>query len=152
MKHPVVAVFLFVAVCAAACSGLGARMRLHTYPPDFNYIDERQLNSAMWRMASQVRRLDEALRDAHLSEAERQQTVVDALERLATAASTLNTDRRMSNHPLLDQHLPQLRDDIALARDAAASVPPRYALAGAVAGACVYCHVPRVATTPARPS
>jgi hypothetical protein len=149
MKYSLLTVFLFVALAAAACSGLGARVRLHTYPPDFNYIDQRQLDSAMWRMADQVRRLNEALRDTKLSEAERQRTVVDSLDRMAAAAGALSTDHRVSNHPVLDQHLPQLRDDISLARDAAADVPPRYALAGAVAGACVYCHVPRVATTAA---
>jgi len=146
MRYPLVAAVLLVATCAAACSGLGARIRRHTYPPDFTYIDPQQLNSAMWRMAAQVHRLDEALRDPALAEPERQTTVVDALERIAAAATELNTDRRVSNHPLLDQHLPRLRDDISLARDAAAATPPRYALAGAVAGACVYCHASRVAT------
>jgi hypothetical protein len=149
MKHPFVTTVVLVAVCAAACSGIGARVRRYTYPPDFNYISERQLDSAMWRMASEVRRLDEALRDPNLSEPQRQATVVNALDGMAAAASAINTDRRVSNHPLLDHHLPQVRDDISLARDAAAAVPPRYALAGAVAGACVYCHVPRVATTAA---
>lgn len=136
-----------LAVCIAACAGISRRVRPYTYPPDFTYIEEDQLDSAMWRMADQVRRLDSALRDTSMPETARQRAVVEALERMAAAGRLLATDSRATNHPLLDGHLPQLLDDISLARDAADDVPPRYALAGAVAGACVYCHVPRVATT-----
>jgi len=127
-------------------------VRRYTYPPDFNYIDARQLDSAMWRMADQVRSLDAALRDVSMPDGKRQKAIVEALDGIAAAGRMLGSDHRTSNHPVLDEHLPQLLDDVAMARDAAADTPPRYALAGAVAGACVYCHLPRVATTASRSS
>jgi hypothetical protein len=43
-----------------------------------------------------------------------------------------------------------LRADAELARSAAAAEPPRYAMAGAVTGACIYCHEARVAGEPER--
>ena len=123
-------------------------MRVSNYPPDFVYVRERQVDSAMWRMAEHVRRLDEALRATDVAEPERQTAVLSALDGVRSAVAEVHSDDAVTNHPLLDIHLPRLRDDVSLARAAAAEAPPRYALAGAVAGACVYCHDARVAPQP----
>lgn len=131
--------------CAViACGNLAAQLRTHTYPPDFTYISEDRLESAMWRLAAQVRRLDTVLRDDALSDADRQHAVLATLDGIDGQTRQLLDDRTTTNHPLLDTHIPQLRDDVALARSAAGAAPPRYALAGAVAGACIYCHSARV--------
>jgi hypothetical protein len=52
----------------------------------------------------------------------------------------LQLDGRRSNHPMLEAHFDQFRQDIIRARDAVRADPPAYFLAGAVSGACVYCH------------
>jgi len=136
-----------LAVCSlAACANVGARVRAHTYPPDFTYISAAQLHSAMWRLAEQIRWLDAMIRDDATPEPERQRRIVGVLDQIDADTRELGSERAVTNHPVLDSHLGRLREDVALARDAAAAVPPRYALAGAVAGACIYCHESRVAS------
>jgi hypothetical protein len=102
----------------------------------------------MWRLAEQVRWLDATLRDDARPEPERQRAVVGILDQIEAETRQLGSEGAVTNHPLLDKHVARLRDDIARARAGAASDPPRYALAGAVAGACIYCHESRVAGAP----
>jgi hypothetical protein len=136
------AVVAFILI-GSGCTDLTARMRRYTYPPNFTYITEEQLRSTMWRLAEQIRWLDAVLRDDSRVEPDRQQTVLDLLDEIDAMASEIDGSGVGTNHPLLDAHLPRFRDDLALARSAAASDPPYYALAGEVAGACVYCHESR---------
>ena len=122
----------------SACADLGASIRPYTYPPNFTYISDEKLESTMWQLAEEVRWLDAVLRDETRTEPDRQQTVLRLLDQIDETTRELGTDRGVTNHPLLDAHLPRLRDDVALARSAVASNPPHYVLAGAVTGACVY--------------
>jgi hypothetical protein len=143
------ALLLFIVVgVASACGNVGAHVRRHTYPPDFDYLSAANVDAAMWRLAEQVRWLDAVLRDDARAEPDRQRTVVAILEQIEAETLLLVDDRSTTNHPLLDRHVPSLRGDVALARAAAAATPPRYALAGAVSGACIYCHGARVAPAP----
>ena len=135
---------LLAGVTLTACANVGTSVRAYTYPPDFTYISPEQLHSAMWRLANQVRWLDAMLRDDATPEPERQRRVIDILDQISAETLTLATDDTVTNHPFLDTHIPRLREDVALARSAAADHPPRYVLAGAVSGACIYCHEWRV--------
>jgi hypothetical protein len=139
------ALLLSIVVAGSACGNAGVHVRRHTYPPDFDYLSAADVDAAMWRLAEQVRRLDAVLRDDARAEPDLQRAVVAILEQIEAETLLLVDDRSITNHPLLDRHVPSLRDDVALARDAAAATPPRYALAGAVSGACIYCHGARVA-------
>lgn len=142
---------ILVASTVTACAGFGAQVRGLTYPPEFRYISGKQLDSSMWRLADQIRWLDATLRDEARGEPARQQMVLHILEQLSAEAHTLASEGRATNHPMLDEHLPRLQEDIALARTAAALTPPQYALAGSVAGACVYCHEARLPGPPLSP-
>lgn len=136
---------LLVAICAAAaCADFGSTLRKVTYPPDFNYVPREQMQSAMWQLAGEVRDLDRTLRDQAVVEPGRQSRVLAILERMNGTASRLGGPGEASNHPHLDRNLPRLRNDIVAARTAASASPPSYALAGAVSGACIYCHEARV--------
>jgi hypothetical protein len=131
---------LAIATTAVACANLGKTVRKVTYPPDFRYIPKAQIDSAMWQMAAAVRELDLTLRDEALAEPAKQQRVLSLLDRMQTTSDRLDSGNRDTNHPLLDRKVPRLAADIQAARIAASDSPPRYALAGAVSGACIYCH------------
>jgi hypothetical protein len=140
MKLP--RILLLLPLFALSCSQakVGEAVRAVTYPPDFRYISQENLETAMWQMAAAVRDLDATLRDVTVSEPRKQQRVLALLDRLAATSDRLEGGERPSNHPLLDRNAPRLASDIQAARIAASATPPRYALAGSVSGACIYCH------------
>jgi hypothetical protein len=131
---------LVVAGACGGCASAGRAVRKVTYPPDFRYIPRDQVDSAMWQMAAAVRELDSTLRDEALPEPAKQQRVLSVLDRMQVTSDRLDSGARDSNHPLLDRKVPRLSADIQAARIAAGAAPPRYALAGSVSGACIYCH------------
>lgn len=124
----------------SGCADVGRTVRKVTYPPDFRYIPNKQVDSAMWQMAAAVRELDATLRNEALGEPAKQQRVLALLDRMQATSDRLDSGARDTNHPLLDHKVPRLSADIQAARIAASDTPPRYVLAGSVSGACIYCH------------
>lgn len=123
----------------AACAG---SLRDYTYPPDFRYVTQREVRTAMDKMAVDLTQLDALLRDvpeSGLTEADRQE-VVALLTSLQAHAVSLKQPGQMSNHPSLGQSLDAFVGDIASARRAAQLDPPNYYLAGSVTNACIRCH------------
>lgn len=136
---------LFSIVCtlslaAVSCS---STLRAATYGPSFRYVDRADLRSAMWRLAKNVRALDTVLNEPELAADERQTAVVSYLEDIQQTALGLRGSGEASNHPLLDDHLDELIDDVRRAREAAAATPPSYAPAGEVTQSCLRCHAHR---------
>jgi uncharacterized membrane protein YccC len=133
-----VALLLTAGLCG--CADASRAVRKVTYPPDFRYLPKDQVDSAMWQMAEAVRELDSALRDDELAEPAKQRRILELLDRMQATSDRLDAGARNTNHPLLERKVPRLGADIQAARIAASASPPRYALAGAVSGACIYCH------------
>jgi uncharacterized membrane protein YccC len=131
---------VLIAAGVGGCTDVGRTVRKVTYPPDFRYVPKDQVDSAMWQMAAAVRELDATLRDDALAEPAKQQRILSLLDRMQTTSDRLDSGARDTNHPLLDRKVPRLSADIQVARIAASDSPPRYALAGSVSGACIYCH------------
>jgi hypothetical protein len=124
----------------AACSGLTARVRRHTYPPSFNYITQEQLHSTMWQLAQAVNNLDHIIHEPGVMDQERRVEVARLLVLMERATGELGGHGWPSNHPLIDANLSAFRADIVNARRAVEGNPPSYVLAGSVSGACMYCH------------
>jgi hypothetical protein len=131
---------LVLASWALGCGDLPGALRRHTYPPDFRHIPRAEVESAMWQLAREIHELDRVLRDDAMSAERRRENAATLLEAAELTTRKLQLDGRRSNHPMLDAHLDQFRQDIIRAHDAVRADPPRYFLAGAVSGACVYCH------------
>jgi hypothetical protein len=140
IRHHVVPLALSLFALSCSHAKVGEAVRAVTYPPDFRYIPKESVDTAMWQMAAAVRDLDTTLRDAAIEEPRKQQRVLELLDRLAVTSNRLEGAERPSNHPLLDLNAPRLTADIQAARIAASGSPPRYNLAAAVSGACIYCH------------
>ncbi|MBI3783758.1 MAG: hypothetical protein HY270_10165 [Deltaproteobacteria bacterium] len=134
---------LFAAVLlggVASCADLPERIRAHTYPPDFRYIEPSRVRSAMWELAQQTRDLDRILHDSRADSPERQRAVVAVLRTMNDAASSIDPSGRKTNHALIDENLDLFRHDLALALRLAEAQPPNYFLAGFIAGTCLSCH------------
>ena len=132
---------LAAATSIMACTdGMTGALRRHTYPPPFNYVTREQLKSAMWRLAGDTYELDALLRRSSGPPAASQQRVVALLADMGDAASSLGPAGWPSNHPKIGENVDRLRQDIQSARQAAERKPPNYFYAGAVSGACLYCH------------
>jgi hypothetical protein len=130
---------LFLALLAG-CSTLAGRVRRHTYPPRFNYITQQQLHSAMWQIAHDVHELDQSLRVAPDAPPPPREHILELLTSIDEASSSLQNQGWPSNHPEIDANIATFRRDVAAASAAAMHEPPRYYLAGALSGACLYCH------------
>jgi hypothetical protein len=125
----------------AACHSVPEKVRQATYPPEFVYITRQQLDFTMWRLARDVRELDQLLRAPAPIDGDRRGAIVAHLTSMETAAADLKSQPGWhSNQPAIDTHLGRFEADIARARRAVEAEPPNYYLAGFVSGACLYCH------------
>lgn len=137
----------------ASCSGAAEEVRQHTYAPSFRYLEDEQLRSSMGRLAHDVIELDRVLRgtptrdDAGWSGVEpgprdvpESDRIVSILDRMKATAAGIEAPALATNHPELGEGIDAFRRDLSAARQSAALDPPRYFLAGSIAGACLYCH------------
>jgi hypothetical protein len=129
-----------VAVAASAACGpqFTERIRRHTYPPSFDYISKEQLQSVMWQMAGDSKRIDELVHAPTGVGPEQRDEIARLLGFMLEASRRLGTER--TNHPVIDEHRDAFQADLEAARRGVLSEPPNYTLADDVAGACVHCH------------
>ena len=126
------------AAALSGCALLLDRMRQHTYPPSFDYISKEQLDSVMWQMARDSKRIDQLVNAPGGVGPEQRDEVVRLLGFMLQASKELGTQR--TNHPLIDEHRDAFQADLESARRGVLSDPPNYTLAENIAGACVRCH------------
>ena len=123
-----------------ACRDPGARLREHTYPPSFQYIEPSRIQSSMWRLAWEVQSLDRTLRQPIGDPAEQQRQVIEILMRVDSAVSGIASPGRVTQHPLLNRNLPRFREQVRRARADAQRMPPNYFTATTLVGSCSSCH------------
>ena len=136
---PVTTLCVALVLGAVACADLPAKVRRVTYPPDFRYIEHSQLESAMWRLAYDVRELDQLMRTPPI-DAAKHDAAVRLLNDLLVATDALRGGGQPTNHPMLTAHVGQFRRDVSLALAGVQADPPSYYLVGSVTGACLVCH------------
>jgi hypothetical protein len=122
-----------------SCTDFAAQLRQHTYPPTFHYITDQQLRSAMWQLAYHSRALRELMTSPEETTTQRAK-VLEHLRLMEQATIDLNRTGWPTNHPLVDAKRSNFLQDIRTAQEAVSRDPPNFLLAGAVSGACVYCH------------
>jgi hypothetical protein len=116
------------------------------YPPSFHYIPAEKLKESMWRMASDVRALNDLT--ANLADADvPQQEAVRLLDDVASAAGDLSARGTATNHAQLDRNLPAFLHDVTAARDSAANAVPSYGGARSLISSCLACHQDKGART-----
>lgn len=139
--------FFVCALVMLSCVRQVSEIGRYTYPPDFQYIEKKQLSSAMWRLAFASANLNRALHTQTMADgaaaakpSEYQAQILSHLSDMESAASSLGGAGLSTNHPMLNAHLPLFLEDIAAAKRAVNHATPNYVLAGQVASACRYCH------------
>jgi len=131
---------LLLGLALIACRDPGERLREHTYPPSFEYIEQSRLQSSMWALAWEVRSLDRTLRQPAGDPAEQQRLVAEILMRVDGAVGGIATPGRVTQHPLLNRNLPRFREQVRRARADVARTPPNYFTATTIVGSCSACH------------
>ena len=124
-----------------ACADAPERIRQHTYPQDFRYYQEGEIEGVMHQLAIELSALDEIMRKEPRTAGD-QAEIVAILTRMRGFSREL-TRVPHSNHPRIDRYAPVLQRDLERALHDARRDPPNYYFAGEVAGSCSYCHVPR---------
>jgi hypothetical protein len=137
----------FLVLGALACAGSAARVRDHTYPPSFEFVERKHLESAMWQLAWDVQRLDHSLREPSGDPAEQQRVVAELLKEMEVAANGIATPGRITQHPLLNRNLPRFREQLRRARMDVERKPPNYFTATTLVGSCTTCHSTVTATS-----
>ena len=128
--------FSLAAFVATSCGA--PEYRRLTYPPDFIYVERRELNTVMWGFASGVAALNRGLEPSP-GEAPDLEAVAVALRQLDAAAARLPI-ATSTNHPMLGERADRFRRDIRLALSNVEAPVPDVGLARSVTGACLYCH------------
>lgn len=130
-----------VMTLVASCTQVPASIQKHTVPPNFYYVPQDRLESSMWILAGEVRRLNELLRATPDGTNEGvQREVQSSLRRMAAAVEQIDSPGRTTQHPALNRHTNRFAERIAQAQRGADRTPPNYFQASALSGSCFLCH------------
>jgi hypothetical protein len=132
--------FLILLSSVASCSA-PELIREVTYPPSFRYIDQQEVNGAMYLIAQHVVKLERTLSETMLvaGNVSHSEGILRELRAIESQAAKLN-HAEATNHPLLDKNLSRFLDTVREAIDAAEQEPPQFLPATRVSAACGYCH------------
>ncbi len=142
MRRGLLALVMSLAAASdlVACSKLSEFATAHTYGPNFDYIPDDQVDSVMWQLARDVKRIDVLTHDpATITEAQSDE-IARLLVIMEDATDRLGKEGVRTNHPLIDDHREQFRADLEAARRGVMAKPPSYRLAEDVSAACMRCH------------
>lgn len=131
--------FLSALLAAILLTGC-AEVRMATYPPDFVYLDRKQVRGQMALMSLYLREIDEILADNLAINSEQQAQIVKLLNRIDASAGLLGAGNVTTSHLLIDDHIDDFQADVRLALRDASSDPPSYYAVGRLSGSCTACH------------
>lgn len=145
MRIKIIRYAVRMVVCFAMMISLGclSQIRKHTYPPDFRYIEKKDVKNAMWKFAFGVMNLERILNKDDPLNMDRKIQVVEQLKKMENIAAGLGTTSTRTNHALIDENLDGFREHLRRARMNAELSPPNFYLAGQISGACTNCHAIR---------
>ena len=118
-----------------------ATVRKVTYPPDFVYLEKQEVSSSMQRMAVSINKLDRLLSDTLDQSVSKKDSVLSELNNIESITRDLESGSSQSNHPLIDRHMDNFRDQLMMAKSAVGQEPPNYYPAGRLIGQCHGCHI-----------
>lgn len=118
-------------------------LRVVTYPPEFTYLTNDDVESAMGRMAAHVSRLDELLNQEATDDSAQKTAVVAEIKDLEGIARSLGAGQSPTNHLYIDANVDGFATYLRRARLRVEQDPPDYYLIGQITGNCSACHVRR---------
>lgn len=118
-------------------------VRKVTYPPDFVYLDRKEIVGAMAEFSVDLWRIDDILSHSETILPYQREEIIDLLKHMEDIADKLGAGATQTNHLLIDQHIDQFKDSVWDARRTVEADPPNYYLAGRLSGSCNGCHIYR---------
>ncbi len=129
-----------VLLSIASCGDYSGPVMAQTaMPPTFNANESQQTDSNMSQLGYQLALLDRELLEDEYNQID-QDIVVSILRQMEMISSSFMAEDAGESHAFLQEDMATFIASIIDARVAAAARPPRYYLAGKVAGGCVNCH------------
>jgi len=130
----------FLAVMVTASIISCAQIRQLTYPPDFTYLENTEVDSLMQQMGKSIGRLDQLVAEATPTDTIQQQIIVAELSKLEKIAIRLSGGNTQTNQFVINDHIEGFISDISTARMFANLNPPKYFKVTNVTGSCINCH------------
>ena len=130
-------VFCSALALLTACAPVGKA----TYPPNFVYLDNARVHSAMQSMAISIDTLDKLLRQSTIDPQEKNRMVIEELNKLKETTDGLGANAPISSHRVISDNMGSFRARLAEAKTAASSDNPDYSLSGRLSTECLSCHV-----------
>jgi hypothetical protein len=134
-----IAMLVFAMAAPLACWGSRPGLQEGAPAPDFNYITDEELESAMWRLAAGIRSLQALFDEAPVKQSQRPE-VIRILDEMIAAAEELGPEGVATNHSRITHNLERFREKLEIARSSVEMNPPRYYLVGNLSGTCLACH------------
>jgi hypothetical protein len=131
-----IACTLLAGMLLAGC----AQVRQVTYPPDFVYLDKKQVRGQMALMSLYMREIDDILVDNYTVNSEQQAQIIRLLNQILVSVDRLGAGNVQTSHLLIDDHIDDFRTDVKVALNDASSDPPNYYALGLLYGSCNACH------------
>jgi len=103
-------------------------------------IENEQVRQSMQQLLHNVIEIEGTVRPAISVNENSRMKLMAKLLNMEELTSTLGAGQHITNHPLLEENIHQLRADIVTARRAIELQPPNYYWVGRIAGSCTACH------------
>ena len=133
--------YTVVSACVVAGSMAGcAQIRQLTYPPDFTYLEKKEVETLMQKMSAGIGRLDRLVTEASTSDVAQQETIINELSSLESIATRLSGGHKPTNRIVINDHIEEFISEIGTARMFASTVPPNYNKARNLSNSCQECH------------
>jgi hypothetical protein len=117
-----------------------AQIRKLTYPPDFTYLEQSEVESLMRQMGEGIARLDQLIAEASKSDVAQQQQIIAELSELEKIATRLSGGHTQTNQIVINDHIEQFITDLGTAKMFAKISPPNYNKAEQIGSSCHECH------------
>lgn len=133
--------FTVFSACVVAGSMVGcAQIRQLTYPPDFTYLEKKEVETLMQKMSAGIARLDRLVTEASTSDVAQQQGIINELSTLERVATRLSGGHKQTNQILINDHIEKFISEIGTAKMFASTIPPNYNKARNLTNSCQQCH------------
>ena len=130
------AIIFFSTAALHGCS----QIRKVTYPPDYVYLEQKQVKTEMALLGFYVRQMNEILSQADEDVSQKQSQVLELLSLMDKTANSVSAGNKNTNHLFLDEHMDEFKSDLYAAIRAVRQNPPNYFFAGEISGSCIACH------------
>jgi len=115
------------------------QLRQLTYPEDFTYLENKQVEGLMREMGDSVAKLGQLVSKTSPSEIDQKQVLV-SLSELENITSRIIGGHAETNQVFISEHIEQFVSDIGTAKMFVKTNPPNYSKARDITNSCQECH------------